>query len=331
MAFLEDSAQDAVAGVVPAPSFAEACCLPLLLSRQNPDGGWGYVARVGSGVEATCWALMALHSAADGTGGETALRGLRWLCQAQLPDGSWPAYTGQSTGCWTTSLACLALHVRAQSPAAVARGLAWLVEAWPSEGSFWWRLKTRLPGNSAVVRQDSSLRGWSWTRGAASWVEPTSCALLLLHRVADKLRPAAADKRVRMAEAMLYDRMCPAGGWNSGNPRVYGVAGEPRVGPTAWALLALQHHGADARSQSSLDWLQDAYGEIRGPASLSLAHMGLQAYGRPVPPLDPALWDLYERNQFLGNLVAFCSAAIALSVKPIFLASGDGEAKGAGA
>ena len=29
---------------------------------------------------------------------------------------------------------------------------------------------------------------------------------------------------------MLYDRMCPGGGWNCGNPKVYGVAGEPLVG-----------------------------------------------------------------------------------------------------
>ncbi len=329
MALLEDSAEDTVARLVSAPSFAESCCLPLLLSSQKPDGGWGYSARARSSTEATSWALMALYSTKGQGHGEPMLRGLRYLCQAQLPDGSWPAYVGQSTGCWATSLACLALQVQAQFPTAVAKGLAWLVEAWPSEGSLWWRLRTRLLGAPAVVRQDSSLRGWSWTPGTASWVEPTSYALILLRRVARELRPAGADKRVRMAEAMLFDRMCPGGGWNSGNPRVYGVAGAPRVGPTAWALLALQHPGADTRNQSSLDWLQGVYGEIGGAASLSLAHMCLRAYGRPLPPLEPALCDLYTRNQFLGNLLAFCWAAIGLSGKPIFLASG--EAKGAGA
>ena len=326
---LRNSLGDTAAGAVSAQGFAEGC-LSLLLGSQSPDGGWGYSRGARSSVEATGWALMALHSAGDAAQGEAMLRGLRWLCEAQLPDGSWPAYGGQRTGCWVTSLACLALHLQAQSSAAVARGLAWLVESWPSEGSLWWRLRTRLLGDSALVRQDSSLRGWSWTPGAASWVEPTSYALILLRRVADGFRPAGADKRVRMAEGMLYDRMCPGGGWNSGNPRVYGVAGEPRVGPTAWALLALQHRGENAKNQSSLDWLQSAYGEIRGAASLSLAHLCLQAYGRPVPLLEPALRDLYERNQFLGNLLAFCWAAIALS-KPILLASREREAKGVGA
>jgi len=179
-----------------------------------------------------------------------------------------------------------------------------------------------------VVRQDSSLRGWGWTPGAASWVEPTSYALIVLHCVAGESRPADADERVRLAEAMLDDRMCPGGGWNSGNPRVYGVAGVPRVGPTVWALLALRHVDANTRRQSSLDWLEGEYPKAGGAGSLSLAHLCLQAYGRPVPPLEPALWALYERNQFLGNLLAFCWAAIALSGKPIFLALG--EAKGVG-
>lgn len=319
------------AGVMSVQGFTEACLVPLMLSGHNRDGGWGYSPGARSSVEATSWALVALYSARAKACDEAALRGLRWLCQAQLQDGSWPAYTGQSTGCWVTSLACLALHLHAQSPGAVAKGVAWLVQSWPSEGSLWWRLRTRLLKTSSVVRQDNSLRGWSWTPGAASWIEPTACALILLHRVAGELRPAGVDKRVRLAEAMLYDRMCPGGGWNSGNPRVYGVAGVPRVGPTAWALLAFLHHGADTKNKCSLDWLQHTYGEIRGAASLSLAHMCLLAYGRPTPPLEPALWDLYERNQFLGNLLAFCWAAIALSGKSIFLASGESKAKGVGA
>ena len=39
---------------------------------------------------------------------------------------------------------------------------------------------------------------------------------------------------------MLYDRMCPGGGWNCGNPMVYGVPGEALIVPTVWALLALR-------------------------------------------------------------------------------------------
>jgi hypothetical protein len=311
--------------------FVEACCLPFLLDRQNPDGGWGYHPRSNSSVEATSWALLALHSAVGELYGEQVLRGLRWLCQAQLADGSWPAFVARSAGCWVTSLACLALQAQAQCPATVERGLSWLVGAWPSEGSLWWRLRSRLRGDCSVVRQDNSLRGWSWTPGAASWVEPTAYALILFQRVADQLRPPGAEERVRLAEAMLYDRMCPGGGWNSGNPRVYGIAGEPRVGPTVWALLALRDHGADTRNQISVDWLQAAYPGVRGAASLSLAHLCLKTYGRPVAPLEPALWDLHARNQFLDSLLAFAWAAIALSNDLILLASGERQVKGVGA
>lgn len=310
--------------------FAEAFCLPVILARQNADGGWGYHPRAESNVEATAWALLALRSADHEPYSEPALRGLSWLFEAQLPDGSWPAVAAQDAGCWVTSLACLALHVHDECLAAVARGLNWLVDAWPSEGSLWWRVRSRLARKSSVVRQNSSLRGWSWTPGAASWVEPTSYALILFQHTANLLRLPGVTERVGLAEAMLYDRMCPAGGWNSGNPRVYGVAGEPRVGPTAWALLALRNHGANPANQVSLDWLQNAYGGIHGPASLSLAHLCLSAHGRPVAPLEAALWDLYERNQFLDNLLTFAWAAIALGDKIILLASGEHQAKGAG-
>jgi hypothetical protein len=326
-----DSGRCYVAAAACAAGFAEACCFPFLLACQNPDGGWGYRPRSDSSVEATSWALLALHSAVGELYGEAALKGLRWLCEAQLTNGSWPPFVTHSTGCWVTSLACLALQAQDQCPAAVERGLSWLVGAWPSEGSLWWRLRSRMRGDSGVVRQDNSLRGWSWTPGAASWVEPTSFALILFHRVANQLRLPGAEERVRLAEALLYDRMCPGGGWNSGNPRVYGVEGEPRVGPTVWALLALQDHGVDPRNQISLDWLQAAYPGIRGPASLSLAYLCLKTYSRPTAPLEPAVWELYARNQFLDNLLAFAWAAIALSNDLILLASGERQAKGVGA
>jgi hypothetical protein len=102
---------------------------------------------------------------------------------------------------------------------------------------------------------------------------------------------------------MLYDRMCPGGGWNSGNPLVYGVAGVPRIGPTAWALLALRDHPERAEIKLSLKWLAGAYLAIRGAASLALAHRCLAAYGRPVAPLAPALGELHSHNRFFENVV----------------------------
>jgi hypothetical protein len=111
---------------------------------------------------------------------------------------------------------------------------------------------------------------------------------------------------------MLYDRMCPGGGWNSGNPLVYGVAGVPRVGPTAWALLALREDAEREEIQMSLDWLEGAYGTIHGAASLALAHRCLAAYGRRTPPLAPALGKLYPQNRFFENVLTHAWIILAL-------------------
>jgi hypothetical protein len=110
---------------------------------------------------------------------------------------------------------------------------------------------------------------------------------------------------------MLYDRMCPGGGWNSGNPLVYGVGGVPRIIPTAWALLALRDQSQRAEVQTSLTWLEGAYNGIQGAASLALAHWCLAAYGRPVAPLAPALGRLYAHHQFFNDVLTMAWIVLA--------------------
>jgi hypothetical protein len=307
----ENGGGEASRKAVNSGQLADTYCRHFLITNQNPDGGWGYHRASPSSVEATSWVLMALTSWSQAPAlGETCARAHAWLLQAQLPDGSWPAFPGQRQGCWTTSLASLALHLQGGSPDAVVRSLDWLLDAWPADGTLWWRLRQFL-ARSAVVHQDSSLRGWSWTPGTASWVEPTSHALLLLRSLPPELLAPRAAKRQRLAERMLYDRMCPGGGWNSGNPLVYGVAGVPRIGPTAWALLALIDQPERAENQMSLDWLARAYAGIRGATSLALAHRCLAAYGRQVPPLAPALGELYLQNRFFESVLAVAWIALA--------------------
>ncbi len=142
---------------------------------------------------------------------------------------------------------------------------------------------------------------------------------MLLRNIPEESRSPLASGRRQLGEAMLYDRMCPGGGWNSGNALVYGVAGEPRVGPTVWALLALQDHRDCTENRKSLDWLERSYEHIRGPASLALAHLCLETYGRPAPPLEPALQSLHSNNHFFDNVPVMAWAAIALSPEPHWL------------
>lgn len=298
----------------PAASWGEKFCFPFLLESRNPDGGWGYRPGAQSSVEPTCWALLALPGVpAPNEIRDAAQKGIDWLCATQLADGSWPAFPAQEQGCWVTSLGCLALHSHSAEPEAVARGLVWLCDSWPGEGGFWWRLREWLHDAQAVSRQNSSYRGWSWTPGTSSWVEPTAHALILLHKVGEELHPPRAARRRQLAELMLFDRMCPGGGWNSGNPLVYGVPGDPLVGPTAWALLALQAYASRAEIRLSLDWLEGTYPHVQSPGSLVLASLCLQIYGRLVPALEPALQRFYAANQFLQNVPVLAWTAIALS------------------
>ena len=314
--------------------FVEEFCYPFLLRAQNADGGWGYMPGFASGAEPTCWALLALHRASNNDSLENAATlGRQWLRRAQLADGSWPAFVGHQRGCWVTALACLALKAQQESRDSVARGVRWLCNAWPAEGGFWSRLGSRLRWTPAALPQDSSLRGWSWTPGTASWVEPTSYSLILLKNLPGELLPPSSGKRVRLAEAMLYDRMCPGGGWNTGNPMVYAVAGTPRVGPTAWALLALLDQRHRPENRKSLDWLAAAFPETQGPGSLALAHLCLQAHTRAAAErrnsnletrnsllgLEALLRRYYAVNQFLLNVVVVAWATIALRGAPDWL------------
>jgi hypothetical protein len=295
-------------------SFREGVCLRFLSESQNSDGGWSSYPGSRSATEPTCLAVIAFSTAGNQpAAAEFALRGADWLRQAQLSDGSWPAVTEHKKGCWVTALACVALHLQRDESGAIAAGLAWLCNNWPAEGNLWWRIRARLNRKSVVVQQDSSLRGWSWTPGTASWVEPTAHALLALRTIPANLHPKGAAERIELGERMLYNRMCSGGGWNAGNPQVYGVGGMPRIGATAWALLALREYKVRWENQRSLDWLRRQYGGIRGPISLALAGICLDVYGCAPPHLEHSLQQLYSANQFLhGNHAAAC-AAIALN------------------
>jgi hypothetical protein len=217
------------------------------------------------------------------------------------------------------------LHLQGGAQNAVERGQRWLLNEWPAESALWWRVRQAL-FSSHETRQNSSLCGWSWTPGTASWVEPTAHALLFLRSLPAGMHTSGGAKRRQLAERMLYDRMCPGGGWNSGNPLVYGVAGVPRVGPTVWALLALRDDAERAEIQMSLDWLQGAYEGIHGPASLALAHRCLAVYGRRVSPLVPLLGELYPRNRFFEDVLTNAWIILALNEERNMAARAAGKA-----
>jgi hypothetical protein len=136
---------------------------------------------------------------------------------------------------------------------------------------------------------------------------------MLLKSLPDKQLPRSARKRILLAEAMLFDRMCPGGGWNAGNPMIYNVAGIPRVLPTAWALLALQNHGQRREVTLSLDWLAHAYHDIQSPGSLAVASLCLSTMGKEFPSLESLLRARLAVNDGLMNVTVMAWAAMALA------------------
>ncbi len=308
----------------PETSFIEDVCLPYLRTAQNADGGWGFHPGAQSRVEPTCWALQALIDADGPKTPERVTRGLQFLRAAQLPDGSWPCTPEEKVGCWVTSLACWVLLIDKDSAKAVAVGLHWLCQDWPSDSTPWRRLLARFSSQRHVAPINDSLRGWGWTPQTSSWVEPTSFAVLVFGLCPKELLPPEAARRRRLAVGMLYDRMCPGGGWNCGNPRVYGVAGEPLVVPTVWALLALRDHPERPENAMSLAWLENSVGSIHGAGSLALARTCLETYGRVWPATAPKLSDFYGKNEFLQSVQVAAWACLASSARRHWLTPAAG-------
>jgi hypothetical protein len=270
--------------------------ISLLKTLQNADGGWGFHAGEPSRVEPTCWALRSLVGHTEAQDAESFRKGAGYLQSTQLPDGSWPACAEMRAGSWTTSLACSVLAADGQSAKNVAAGLKWLCEDFPRDRSLVRRLLQGLRRKSQIVSQNDSYHGWGWTPKTASWVEPTAFALMALRDAPAEQSPRNAAERRDLAVALLYDRMCPGGGWNCGNPRVYGVDGDALVLPTCWALMALRDAPEKPGRALSLTWLQKELAKIESAASLAVARMTLENYGfgRPHASRDLQDWSAQE-------------------------------------
>jgi len=285
---------------------AAGVCLPFLREAQNSDGGWAFRPSTPSRVEATCWALLALWEPSQRSTEDRPRveRARDFLMKAQLADGSWPAAPGEKTGCWVTSLCCLALTATGERTrnSTIESGLRWICNDWPSDSTLWRRLLARFSSERDVAPINYSCRGWGWTPGTSSWVEPTSFALLALEGVVSGEMADLAKRRRSLATSLLFDRMCPGGGWNAGNPVVYGAAGEPAVVPTVWALLALRAVPGREEITLSLNWLERAASETRSPASAALMRVCLRTYGRELPAGAPELGSLLGNNEFLSSV-----------------------------
>jgi hypothetical protein len=297
-------------------SDAARICLAFLRDAQNPDGGWGFRPGTASRVEATCWALLALWEPSRESAEDSVRvhRARDFLQTTQLADGSWPAVSGEQTGCWVTSLCCLTLNAIGDQTqrSTIESGLRWICGDWPSDSTLWRRILARFSSEREVAPINRSYRGWGWTPKTSSWVEPTSFALLALEGVASSSELAGIAKRRReLATSLLFDRMCPGGGWNAGNPMVYGAAGEPGVVATICALLALRAVPMRQEITLSLNRLESVATTIQSPGSLALVEICFKVYGRRWSSAAPNLSGVLRKSGFLDNTVVAAWAVLA--------------------
>jgi hypothetical protein len=218
--------------------------------------------------DVTAWGILALAGARAG-GRETAARAAARLAQAQQPDGSVPVAADHLAAVWPTQLALLAWQAAGVQPEAQQRAEGYLLSlaGWTAE-------RERYP----EAGHDVSLRGWPWTTGTHSWVEPTALALLALRRAGHASHP-----RVEEGTRLLLDRQLSRGGWNTGNTTVFGTEMEAQPDATGAALMALSGATTPAVVERSLSLLERILPGVNTPLSLSWSLLGLGRWNRRPP------------------------------------------------
>lgn len=281
-----------------------------LQSRQLPQGGWSYQARSQqAAMEPTCLSLLALRSLQQ----DAPNKGTAFLLSTQNPNGSWPAFEGDSReGSWTTSLALLALRGVSVFAPAVDRGRRWLLRSKGRESHWLWKWKFRTTDRH--VRFDPDKFGWPWMPETNSWVVPTSFSLLALRHSFQPDQEPYARFRIDRGIEMLFDRVCPGGGWNAGNGVVYGEPLAPHLDVTAIALLALAGETSHPTVQTSLDWIEKAAHTCTAPWSLAWASLALFAHQRPAAAMVPSFLESLDP---CGIEDAATVAAMALALQPV--------------
>ena len=248
----------------------------ILRARQSHAGAWAFTTSQDA-VEPTCLAILALRHQPSAH----LERALDTIENLQNKDGSWPAFIGdEPEGCWTTALAVLSLIAARHGTKRMVGGIQWLLNARGREANWLWRWKLRTVDNK--VQFDPAKFGWSWVSGTTSWVIPTAFALIALQQARQRGydKTAQLTERVDLGANMLLDRMCPGGGWNSGNGIAFGVPVAPHIDATSIALLALTRHEEDRGVQTSLHWLVNHLAGCPSPYSLAWGVLAIAAYRR---------------------------------------------------
>lgn len=290
------------------PQRANLLCLEQLVARQLPQGGWPFHSSAAqAAVEPTALTLLALPS--------TLVRerecAIRFLLQIQNPNGSWPAFAGDDgEGSGFTGLALYVLNCCGVGGKADDRAIRWLLHSRGWESHWLWKWKFRTTDRR--VRFDPDKFGWPWMPKTVSWVVPTSYSLLALRNCIPGSQKDLLQLRIRRGVEMLYDRICPQGGWNAGNGVVFGRPLPPHPDATAIALLALGGESVNDFVTASLDWLERRAQFCFAPWSLAWTILALNAFRRATQPLINRLAVIVESDE-IDDCATLAVVSIALT------------------
>lgn len=268
-------------------------CVQDLIHRQLPEGGWPFTADTAqSAVEPTALALLALplNSVRERDAA------IRFLLRTQNANGSWPAFSGDDArGSGLTGLPLYALNRCRAEGIAGRKAVEWLLKTKGWESHWLWKWKFRTTDRHVYFDPDKF--GWPWIPETASWVVPTAYSLLALKHSRDISHQDLVQFRIRRGVEMLYDRICPEGGWNAGNGVVYGFPLAPHADATALALLSLSSEPPNHFITSSLDWLERRGETCFAPWSLAWTILALDAFGRPAELLTDRLASVVDPTE----------------------------------
>lgn len=233
-----------------------------LIKSQIPVSGWGYRSDSPQAFpEPTCYSLLALADTSFSLN-----EPLEWLSGLVKSNGQMFLPNDDSPN-WGTSHLIITLYRLNMMQGLRQASTEWLLE---------W--KSQYVETSEVVTLDGTLLGWPWISDTFSWIQPTSYAIFAL-----KLVGLQEHARVKEAEALLFDRICPGGGWNFGNPIILNRPIDPSLSETAIALFALQDEPEAATAiEGGLALLEAELPNYPTALALSLGILCLHVYDRPV-------------------------------------------------
>ena len=249
--------------------------LSALRQSQNADGGWSYFPNKNSWLEPTIYAALALH------GSPEADRAWALVKQWQNPDGGWRPAADVELSHAVTALGVTAAVARGEMGDGTRRGVAWLLGTAGNEASMARRVLLGIGRVLGAVQDDRdlSMKGWPWKEGTASWVEPTSHALVALKQAAlkqSRMESSELKDRVRLGEGMLMDVRAKDGGWNYGNRTARGEDLRSYPETTGIALMGLQGRSDLGKA---FDLAKQMLGETTSPMAKAWLTIAMRVNG----------------------------------------------------